>query len=289
MTARGPSKPYPLENPEGKKKKRKRGDTEVGVSRQASKRGEETTPPLAPPSRLQRNTAKGWRLRGRQRWERRKEVLSDRDGLEEDPMGKGRIMEVLEQRGRDRGSEAGVRGKGRGDPVAGVGDNASGPCPRWGIRWVEEQHGGCTGERVARAPVAARSDDGMKSLRPDKTPSGGPEKVGAGMGSAKPEEERGGSATLSKERGAQISQRRCERTTEPGLFLTGTSNQQPRRCLLRQQFAVLGCTTCRINTYASSAIASTERGWCVRVCFSKSARSVYGGLPRSPSPASLPQ
>ena len=54
---------------------------------------------------------------------------------------------------------------------------------------------------MARAPVAARGDDGMESLRPQKTPSGGPEEVGAGRGSAKTEEERSGSATVRAEAG----------------------------------------------------------------------------------------
>ena len=99
---------------------------------------ENRQPPLAPLSRLQWNTAIRWRLRGRQRWERREKVLSDRDGLEEDPLGEGRIVEVLEHRGRSWRGEAVVAGHGGRDPVAGVGDDASGPCPRWSIGKVKE-------------------------------------------------------------------------------------------------------------------------------------------------------
>ena len=85
--------------------------------------------------------------------------------------------------------------------MAGVGDNASGPCQRWSIGWVKEQHGGCIRKRMACAPVAARGDEGMESLRPQKTPSGGPEEVGAGMGGANAEEERSGGATVRAEAG----------------------------------------------------------------------------------------
>ena len=110
-------------------------------------------------------------------------------------------MEVWEQRGRNRGGEAVVGSQGRRDPMAGVGDDASCPCPRWGVGRVKEQHGGCTWEGMACAPVAARGDDGMESFRPQETPSGGPEQGGAGMGGAKAVEERSGGATVRAEAG----------------------------------------------------------------------------------------
>ena len=91
---------------------------------------ERKTTPTSPLARLNRKTTGGrrpWRGEGS------KESLRDRESLEVDARWKGRIIEVPEHRGRDRRAEAGVAGKGRGDPVAGVGDDARGPGPRWGI------------------------------------------------------------------------------------------------------------------------------------------------------------
>ena len=96
---------------------------------------ERKTTPTSPLARLNRKTTGGrrpWRGEGS------KESLRDRESLEVDARWKGRTMEVLEHRGRDGRAEAGVAGKGRGDPVAGVGDDASGPCPRWSIGKVKE-------------------------------------------------------------------------------------------------------------------------------------------------------